>query len=96
MIYAVIDTNVLVSALLTSNPFSATRKVFDMLPNGKIIPLYNIEVLAEYNEVLKRSKFHFDTKKVDRIIKFIEEHGVDWYATSVSSREGEQDWLCDF
>lgn len=26
----------------------------------------------------------------------IEKRRVDWYATSVSSREGEQDWLCDF
>jgi len=26
----------------------------------------------------------------------IAERRVDWYATSVSSREGEQDWLCDF
>ncbi len=36
MIYAVIDTNVLVSALITHNSLSATAKVVRLLLNGVI------------------------------------------------------------
>ena len=51
MIYAVIDTNVLVSALFTSNVEAATVKVLDALLQEKIIPLYNEEIYDEYVEV---------------------------------------------
>lgn len=40
MIYAVIDINVLVSALITHNPTSATSKVVNLLMEGGFIPLY--------------------------------------------------------
>ncbi|MBP3738668.1 MAG: hypothetical protein J6I72_06425 [Muribaculaceae bacterium] len=44
MIYAVIDTNVIVSALLTRNAESSTVKVIEALLCGKIVPLYNEEI----------------------------------------------------
>lgn len=37
MIYAVIDTIVIVSALLTHNPLVATAQVLDFLSEGRII-----------------------------------------------------------
>ena len=40
MIYAVIDTNVLVSAMLTHNKQSATFLVMEAMFANKIIPLY--------------------------------------------------------
>jgi predicted nucleic acid-binding protein len=49
MIYAVIDTNVFVSALFTKNIESATIKVLNALLEGKIVPLYNNDPLAELN-----------------------------------------------
>lgn len=57
MIYAVIDTNVLVSALLTGNPLSPTKKILNMITSRNITPLINDDVIAEYNEVLHRSKY---------------------------------------
>jgi len=54
MIYAVIDTNVLVSALLTSNLEAATVKVLEALQYKKITPLYNDEIINEYVKVLRR------------------------------------------
>lgn len=39
MIYAVIDTNVFVSALFTSNIEAATVKVLKAILQGKIVPL---------------------------------------------------------
>ncbi len=55
--YAVLDTNVLVSALLRwdTNPGSI---IVESL-TGSIIPLLNEEILSEYRKVLKRPKFHF-------------------------------------
>ena len=56
-IYAVIDTNVIVSALITKREDSPTRLILDYLLKGRIIPVYNEEILKEYLEVLTRSKF---------------------------------------
>ena len=40
MIYAVIDTNILVSAMLTHNPQAATARVLDYIVEGVITPVY--------------------------------------------------------
>lgn len=77
MIYAVVDTNVLVSALLTKNKESATVKVFSKIFNHSITPLYNAEILAEYKEVLSRKKFSFTPERVDGVLSFIQKHGLD-------------------
>lgn len=76
MIYAVIDTNVLVSALFTSNVEAATVKVFEALLQKKIIPLYNEEIYDEYVDVLNRPKFHLPSSIVSRYLKVIRELGV--------------------
>lgn len=49
--YAVIDTNVLVSALLTSHSNASTVQVIEKIFVGEVIPLFSREILAEYNEV---------------------------------------------
>ena len=58
--YVVIDTNVIVSSLITQNPLSPTTKILDLVFDGLIIPLYHEEILSEYSEVLLREKFHLD------------------------------------
>ena len=60
--YAVIDTNVLVSALL--NFKSVPGKVTTAALIGNITPLVNDEILKEYQDVLHRSKFSFDPELV--------------------------------
>lgn len=47
-IYAVIDTNVIVSALITKNTNSATLKVIEALFTGRITPLYHQDIIDEY------------------------------------------------
>ena len=47
MIYAVIDTNVLVSALLTHNVGVATAKVLDSVAKCDIVCVYNEDILME-------------------------------------------------
>ena len=54
MIYAVIDTNVLVSALITHNPEAATAKVVRLLFDHGFVPMYDAEILFEYEEILRQ------------------------------------------
>ena len=60
--YAVLDTNVLVSAMLKTG--SAPAQVTAEALNGNIIPVLNDEIIAEYEDVLNRPKFRFDKKAV--------------------------------
>ncbi len=73
--YAVIDTNVLVSALLSSHDDAATVLVVGKLFSGEIVPLFSEEILKEYNEVLRRTKFHFSEKTVSMLLSTIEKYG---------------------
>jgi putative PIN family toxin of toxin-antitoxin system len=53
---AVIDTNVVVSGLLTSEPKAPTRLILDHMITGEFEFLLSQELLAEYREVLLRPK----------------------------------------
>lgn len=46
--YAVIDTNFLVSALLSSHENAATVQVVSRLFSGDVIPVFSDDILAEY------------------------------------------------
>lgn len=52
--YAVIDTNVFISALLSKNSDAATVKVLRAILDGRIVPLNHDEILIEYDEVLHK------------------------------------------
>ena len=77
MILAVFDTNVLVSSLLSRHPDSATVQVVDAIATKKIIPLYNHEILAEYNEVLHREKFRFNGARIRQLLSVFQQFGVN-------------------
>lgn len=72
-IYAVIDTNVLVSAMLKEN--SVPRKIINAVFNEKIIPLINKKILAEYKEVISRPKFKNTTQSIAFFLNGMREHG---------------------
>lgn len=74
--YAVIDTNVLVSALLSSREDAATVQVLKMIFKNEVIPVYSDEIIAEYNEVLRRRKFHFSEELVSSLVEIIKKFGV--------------------
>ena len=76
MIYAVIDTTVIVSALLTHNLGVATAKVLDSIAKGDITCVYNEDILMEYREVLHRPKFKFPERKIDSLLTFITQKGI--------------------
>ena len=75
--YAVIDTNVIVSALLTKNFHAATFQVIGAVLTGDIIPLYNNEIFSEYSEVLRRDKFNLRGETVEKLLSKIELFGVE-------------------
>lgn len=75
--YAVIDTNVFISALLSKRADTATVRVLEAMLDGKIVPLYHENILAEYEEVLHRSKFHFKEEAIQIIINAIKQYGVE-------------------
>jgi predicted nucleic acid-binding protein len=50
-VFAVIDTNVIVSALLARNSGAATVKVLEAFFQGRIMPLVNDEIINEYRDV---------------------------------------------
>jgi putative PIN family toxin of toxin-antitoxin system len=77
MIYAVFDTNVLVSALITHNVNASTVKVVEAIGDGKVIPLYNDEIVAEYDEVLSREKFGLLKNRVKRLIEALKNKGIN-------------------
>ena len=82
MIYVVIDTNVIVSALITKNPNAATTRVLELALMGEIVPLYDQNVLDEYLEVLTRKKFKLKEDSIQYIIKTITINGIDTLRTS--------------
>lgn len=75
-VYAVIDTNVIVSSILSSHSDSATVLVRDNILDGKLIPLFNEEILAEYKDVLNRPKFKFPSSLVKAVLDAITSIGL--------------------
>ena len=56
--YAVIDTNVIVSAVISKHLESNPAKIIRAIVQERIVPLFNDEIIEEYREVLSRPKFH--------------------------------------
>jgi putative PIN family toxin of toxin-antitoxin system len=69
----VIDTNILVSALL--NPHGIPAEILGMLLEEKIVPCYDARILFEYSEVLRRPKFNFSKLEINSLIDFISGFG---------------------
>ena len=75
-LFAVIDTNVIVSALLSSEKKSNPYIVLMETLRGRITPIYNKEIIDEYREVLSRDKFHLQTQDIDTVIGHIRRYGL--------------------
>ena len=76
-LYAVIDTNVIVSAMFTHNPESPTKLILDYILRGDVIPLYVDEIIGEYQDVLLREQFFFKPENVASVINAIERFGIN-------------------
>lgn len=85
--YAVLDTNVLVSAMFTGNPSSNPRQILDMALDGIITPLINKEIIDEYTDVLSRDKFPFKPEDVSALIDAFKVIGIDPGRTLVNNAD---------
>ncbi|MBD5456133.1 MAG: putative toxin-antitoxin system toxin component, PIN family [Lachnospiraceae bacterium] len=74
--YAVIDTNVLVSALISNHADAATVQLVGRVISGEIVPVYSNEIMSEYREVLGRKKFKFDRDLINYILMAVEKYGI--------------------
>ena len=76
-IYAVIDTNVLVSTLFSRFGNSNPGIIINQVLEGNITPLVNASILQEYREVLSRSKFNFPERLISALYDAFIELGID-------------------
>jgi uncharacterized protein len=70
----VLDTNVLVSALL--NPHGAPGAVLQLIYAGEIVVLFDDRVLSEYRDVLGRPKLRISQREAEFTVDFIAGEGV--------------------
>ncbi|ACR80007.1 putative toxin-antitoxin system toxin component, PIN family [Kosmotoga olearia] len=70
----VIDTNVLVSALL--KPYSKPATILNMIIAGQIVPCFDARIFNEYEHVLLRKKFGFDPSLVEIFLRYLKRHGI--------------------
>lgn len=76
-IYAVIDTNVIVSALISKHPGTAPLTVLANVFSGDITPVFNDEIIEEYQVVLSREKFHLNPQDIDTALSAITNYGLN-------------------
>jgi putative PIN family toxin of toxin-antitoxin system len=79
---AVVDTNVIVSALLSKKDDTATVQVFRAMLEGQFTPLYHQDILAEYDEVLHRPKFHLSDEVIQKVILAVKNYGIEVFPQS--------------
>lgn len=72
----IIDTNVIVSAIMSIDDESPTVKILNLLFDNKINIFYSDEILNEYKDVLHREKFNFDVSLIDKVINAITVNGT--------------------
>jgi putative PIN family toxin of toxin-antitoxin system len=85
----VIDTSVLVSALL--NPSGAPARVFALVNHEKVAPHFDARILAEYREVLARDQFGFDQGAVRAVLAAFSAFGQATAPPPLASLEPDPD-----
>jgi len=74
MLYVVLDTNILVSALWT--PDGNASVIMEHVLTDKLIPCFNQDILKEYKTVLSRPRLAFKNGLADAMISEITGRGI--------------------
>lgn len=82
-VLAVIDTNVLVSALLSKDLNANTIQIIKAIIDMRITPVYNDEIFQEYEDVLSRDKFHFSEENIRNFLSVFKSNGINVNRTKV-------------
>ena len=74
-LFVVLDTNILVSALLTpsGNPSTILNSIID----GGLRIVFSADIMVEYRSVLSRERFEFDGNDINDLLLFIEAFGLE-------------------
>lgn len=91
MMIAVMDTNVLVSGLLS--PHSESARLVRLVAQGSIGLAFDHRILSEYREVLVRPKFPFHPDRIDAFLTEIEEEGLKIEPEPIASKLPDPDDL---
>ena len=78
----VLDTNVLVSALLT--PHGPPGRVLDLVLTGELTVAFDDRILDEYHSVLRRPKFGFADHDILEIVDYLAHVGFAVVATPLT------------
>jgi len=71
---AVLDTNILVSALM--RPAGPPGRVMAAVARGDLVPVFNLATYNEYDSVLRRPRLRLDSEKVDAALAGIRAIGM--------------------
>jgi putative PIN family toxin of toxin-antitoxin system len=85
----VLDTNVLVSGLLT--PYGAPADVVRMVVSGAVTLCVDARILLEYAEVLARPRFAFPADPVHALLDLVAAEGLQVAAGPLSTRLPDPD-----
>ena len=85
----VLDTNVLVSGLLSA--FGPPADIVRLVISGDLSLLYDARILLEYKEVLLRPRFSFDSADINDLLAQIETSGAAVAAPPLAQRLPDQD-----
>ena len=69
----VVDTNVIVSALINVNGTPA--KILSLILNGKVKLLYDNRIIFEYIDVLSREEFGFNSETINDMVDYFKHDG---------------------
>ena len=84
MITLVMDTNVLVSGLLS--PHSHSAILIRLIAEGTVRVAFDERILAEYREVLARPKFPFEPSQIEALLTQIEDEGLKITPRPIATR----------
>jgi uncharacterized protein len=76
----IVDTNVLISGLITGEPTAPTARILDGMLDASFSFLLSIDLLAEYRNVLLRPRLRnrhcLGAEEIDRILREIAANGI--------------------
>ena len=85
----VLDTNVLVSGLLT--PFGSSGEIVRLVFAGELLLCIDARILSEYQDVLHRPKFNFNKDHIGVLLDFIKQYGQFISSSPLTNRLPDPD-----
>jgi putative PIN family toxin of toxin-antitoxin system len=89
MCRVVLDTNVLVSALLS--PQGNPAKIYKMFVAGVLTVVFNTEIFDEYQDVLSRSHLKIPPEEMETVLAAIRQYGEQFFPTPSTHTMRDED-----